>query len=92
MSVPRNPTEFRQTTSYRLRRSWQRAGETSGAVLSVVLFPFRVLRTFWRAAEAAGRAIILGAFHFMLGLFGIVVVGWFCFALVRVLCHPLFQK
>ena len=92
MTTPRDAAAFRRTASYRLKRNWGRFSKLALAVLAIILFPLRVLRSCWRAAEAAGRAIILGGFRFMLGLFGMVVVGWFCLALVRVLFHPLFKR
>lgn len=92
MGIARDAPYFRRTRSYKMKRGWTRFTEVARMALFVVLFPLRVFGAFWRAAEAAGRAIILGAFHFMLGTFGIVVVGWFCFALIRVLFHPLFGR
>jgi hypothetical protein len=71
-------------------RVWSAAEDIVRVAIAVVLFPFQALAFVCRAAEIAGRAILVGSMRLLVGLFGLAFIGWIGFALVRVVFHPLF--
>lgn len=57
----------------------------------VLLLPFHLIASIWRIGVATGVGFVRGIIELMLGIFGLVLIFWFCFGMIRVIFHPLFR-
>ena len=57
----------------------------------VLMLPFRLIASIWRIGVATAVGFVHGIIELMLGIFGLVLIFWFCFGMIRVIFHPLFR-
>ena len=57
----------------------------------VLMLPFRLIASIWRIGVATGVGFVQGIIKLAFGIFGLALICWLSFGLIRVIFHPLFR-
>jgi hypothetical protein len=73
------------------RRLFGQVKHVARVAWMILIFPIRVVTGACRIAVATGRGFLRGIVGLALGLLGLAIICMVCFALIRVVFHPLFH-
>lgn len=57
----------------------------------ILLAPLKLIATIWRVSMATGIGFLRGLIRLALGTFGLLLLGWLAFGMLRVIFHPIFH-
>ena len=56
----------------------------------ILLAPLQLIARIWRICIATAIGVVRGTIRLIVGAFGLALIAWFAFAMIRVIFHPLF--